>query len=465
MLPEKFISRIRDQQYVDPGSLLVALEQPSPVSIRINSGKWGMVPADSSVVPWCETGYYLQSRPSFTLDPLFHSGCYYPREASGMFLGEVFRQTVKKRDNLWALDLCGAPGGKSTQISDLIGQTGHLVANEVIRSRAPVLAETLTKWGSSNAMVSQNDPAAFSKLEGWFDIIVVDAPCSGEGMFRTNIAVQEWSEDNAAHCAVRQKRIISDVWPALKEEGLLIYSTCTFNPAENEENVKWICEKNEAESLRLDISAFPGITEISHNGIYGYGFYPGKIEGEGFFISVIRKKEIQERINVKTQKKNEFAPSRSETANALKWYNADQGRLLSHKDRLFSIPCEYDEFMHLFRNLNIIKRGTDISITKNEDFIPLHDLVLSQLLKNHAFNVYPVELRQALLFLRRDAFDISDAPDGWIVLTYNGVNIGFVKKIGKRINNYFPVEWRIRMNMPAAGEENIIRWKNGEQTS
>lgn len=462
MLPEKFISRIRGQQYVDPGSLMRALEQPSPVSIRINPGKWCHVPVGSSVVPWCSTGFYLKSRPSFTLDPLFHSGCYYPREASGMFLGEVFRQIIGERENLWALDLCGAPGGKSTQIADLIGPTGHLVANEVIRSRAPVLAETLTKWGCSNALVTQNDPSAFSKLEGWFDIIVVDAPCSGEGMFRADVAVQEWSEENAAHCAVRQKRIISDVWPSLKEDGLFMYSTCTFNPAENEENIKWLCEKSDAESIRLDISAFPGVIEINKGGIFGYGFHPGKVEGEGFFISVVRKKERQDRLVVKSRKKNEFPPSRQETANAIKLCNVNQDRLLAYNERLFSIPCAYDEFMHLFNSLNIIKRGTDISVTKNEDFIPLHDLALSPMLKDDAFYVFPVDLRQALMFLRRDPLVINDAPDGWILLSYKGVNIGFVKKIGKRINNYFPVEWRIRMNLPVPGEENIILWENGE---
>ncbi len=193
LFPEKFIQRISSQEYIDAEALLKALMEPSPVSIRINRAKWNKIPADSEPVPWCGNGYYLSSRPSYTLDPLFHAGCYYPQEASGMFLEQVLLQTTGPLKNMRVLDLCGAPGGKSTLISDLIGPGNLLVANEVIRSRASILAETITKWGPGNTLVTQNDPAAFGRLAGFFDIILVDAPCSGEGMFRTEVAVSEWS--------------------------------------------------------------------------------------------------------------------------------------------------------------------------------------------------------------------------------------------------------------------------------
>jgi 16S rRNA C967 or C1407 C5-methylase (RsmB/RsmF family) len=314
MFPPDFIKRIRAQSYIDADSLLEALGEPSPVSVSINPRKWKRSPADAERVPWCETGYYLKSRPSFTLDPLFHAGCYYPREASGMFLEQVFRQLVPDTENLRVLDLCGAPGGKSTQISDLTGAGSVLVSNEVIRHRASILAETVTKWGNPGVMVTQNDPAVFGRLKGYFDIIVIDAPCSGEGMFRDPVAVGEWNPANASHCAERQKRIIMDVWPALKENGLLIYSTCTFNPAENEENVLWLVENTGSNSLRMDISDFDGIKEIEYKGITGYGFYPGEVKGEGFFISAVRKTGPEEVQPIRNQRKKEYLPGRHDTA-------------------------------------------------------------------------------------------------------------------------------------------------------
>ena len=255
MFPEAFRQRIRKQEYINADELLHGLACPSPVTVRINRKKWNKIPENSDPVTWCRDGFYLEKRPSFTLDPLFHAGCYYPREASGMFIGEVYRQTIGEARDLRILDLCGAPGGKATHLSTLIGDSGYLVANEVIRSRASVLAENLTKWGLSNSIVTQNDPSAFSRLPGFFDMILADAPCSGEGMFRDQVAVDEWSEQNAALCSERQKRILADVWPALKNGGILIYSTCTFNPDENEKNIKWITEQEEALSRVIAVES------------------------------------------------------------------------------------------------------------------------------------------------------------------------------------------------------------------
>ncbi len=220
MFPEKFKQRIFTQTYLDAEQLLNALGEPSPVSIRTNPSKWQMKPLDSEPVSWCKNGYYLPFRPAYTLDPLFHSGCYYPQEASSMFLEQAILQAGVSNENIRILDLCGAPGGKSTHLSELIGPTGFLVSNEVIRSRASVLAETITKFGLGNSLVTSNDPSKFGRMAGFFDIILVDAPCSGEGMFRNNTAVAEWSEENAFHCSERQKRILMDIWPGLKENGI-----------------------------------------------------------------------------------------------------------------------------------------------------------------------------------------------------------------------------------------------------
>jgi NOL1/NOP2/fmu family ribosome biogenesis protein len=416
------------------------------------------LPVNSEPVPWCKNGYYLSARPSYTLDPLFHSGCYYPQEASGMFLEQALGQKAGSLENLRVLDLCGAPGGKSTHLSDIIGTGSLLVTNEVIRSRAVVLAETITKWGSGNTLVTQNDPSAFGRLSGYFDIILTDAPCSGEGMFRNNIAISEWSVRNTAHCAERQKRILMDIWPALKENGLLIYSTCTFNPGENEENIKWLVDKQEAEIVRLNIEQFIGITEIDYQGIYGYGFYPDKIRGEGFFISVIRKTGKQEKKSIRNQRVSELKPGRAEIEAADRWTNFSSARLLKWGDEVFAIPCDMEDYLHIYHNLKVIKTGTKIFVVKKNDYLPSHEIALSNQFRKEAFPDEEINLAEAISYLRRDSFKFKGEMKGWNIVKYKGINVGFVNNLGNRVNNYFPVEWRIRMSASEPDFEKIIKW-------
>jgi 16S rRNA C967 or C1407 C5-methylase (RsmB/RsmF family)/NOL1/NOP2/fmu family ribosome biogenesis protein len=458
MFPEGFKQRIVNQKYIDAEALFKALEEPSPISIRINRSKWDIRPSDAESVPWCNTGFYLDRKPSFTLDPLFHSGCYYPQEASGMFLEQAIKQTAGSTEKIRVLDLCGAPGGKSTHLSEMIGPDSLLVANEVIRGRAAILSETLTKWGAGNSLVTQNDPSLFGKMSGYFDVIVVDAPCSGEGMFRNSVAINEWSTENAAHCSDRQKRILKDVWPALKERGILIYSTCTFNPGENEENIKWLIEKKEAECVALNVTDFAGITEIDHQGIFGYGFYPDKVRGEGFFISVISKTGKQDNCNIGNHRKPQFMPSKTDLEVAGGWVHFPKERLIKWGDQIIAIPGAMTDYLHLFNKLNIIKPGTKISVVKKNNYLPSHELALSSHLKKDIFPGKELNLSQAIAFLRRDNFSITDIPKGWNIITYRGINLGFINNIGARFNNYFPVEWRIRMSKPENDNKNIISW-------
>jgi NOL1/NOP2/fmu family ribosome biogenesis protein len=375
-----------------------------------------------------------------------------------MFLEQAIKKSGLTLENIRVLDLCGAPGGKSILISDMIGNGSMLIANEVIRSRASILSETVTKWGNGNVLVTCNDPAAFGRLQGYFDIIFVDAPCSGEGMFRNRTAVDEWSVSNTAHCSERQKRILMDIWPGLRENGILIYSTCTFNPGENEENIKWLISKHEAECIKIDISDFNGITEIDFQGISGYGFYPGRVKGEGFFISIVRKKGKQERIRLKMRKKAELYPTVNDLKIAYVWTEFEKDRLLKWGDELSAVPCIMDEYVSLFENLKIIKAGTRIFNLKKKDYLPAHDLALSDYLKKDAFPGVEVNLKEAIAYLARDSFSLPEIPTGWNIITYNGVNLGFINNIGKRVNNYFPVEWRIRMSRPEPGNENLINW-------
>jgi 16S rRNA C967 or C1407 C5-methylase (RsmB/RsmF family)/NOL1/NOP2/fmu family ribosome biogenesis protein len=459
MFPEGFLNRIAEQEYIDAEALIIALEESSPVSIRINLSKWNNSPVPSESVPWSKNGYYLGIRPSYTLDPLFHSGCYYPQEASGMFLEQVFNQTKNSSENLRVLDLCAAPGGKSTHLSDLIGQDNLLIANEVIRPRAVILAETITKWGCGNTLVTQNDPAVFGRLPGYFDIILVDAPCSGEGMFRSKAAVNEWSEDNTSHCSERQKRILMDVWPSLKENGILIYSTCTFNPGENEENIKWLTGKKEAECIQMNVTGFHEITEIDFQGIYGYGFYPDKVRGEGFFISVVRKKAKQEKNHVRYRRKAELIPGKKDLDIAGRWTRFSKEKLLKRGDELFAVACTPEDYIYLFQNLKIVKAGTKIFTVKKSDYLPSHEIALSNKLRKEVFPRVEISLTDAISYLRRDTIVLHDSPKGWNILTFKGVNLGFVNNLGNRTNNYFPVEWRIRMKIPESGSE-TINWTN-----
>jgi 16S rRNA C967 or C1407 C5-methylase (RsmB/RsmF family)/NOL1/NOP2/fmu family ribosome biogenesis protein len=458
MFPEDFRKRIKLQEYIDADVLLRVLEEPSPVSIRINPEKWKHHPVNAEPVPWCKDGFYLNFRPSFTTDPLFHSGCYYPQEASSMFLEQVFMQTIDNKEYIRVLDLCGAPGGKSTHLSALIGDRGFLVANEVIRARAAILSENITKWGFGNTIVSNNDPSEFGNLKGYFDVILIDAPCSGEGMFRDPAAVKEWSSGKTLLCSQRQKRILKDIWPALKEGGILIYSTCTFNPAENEENVRWLTTNETAECLVIDKAQFNDIKDIDYQGITGYGFYPGKIKGEGFFISAIRKTE-RSKVNKIKNLKNPFRRiNKDDLLTANTWTVFSDENLISSGDDIFSVAGNINDYLILSKNIKIIKGGTRICSVKNKKLIPYHELALSTGLRKEAFCKAELDYNQAVSYLRRDSFMLPDAPKGWLIVTYKRVNLGFINNIGSRINNYYPVEWRIRMRLPEMGEEKILNW-------
>lgn len=284
MLPAAFIETLRgDLGPERAGVVLSALAAEPEVSVRVNPGKLtlGALRAHfgelaGEPVAWAsDEGFYLNGRPSFTLDPLFHAGAYYVQEASSMYAGVLFNRALDglgRRTGLRVLDLCAAPGGKTTQLLSHLDDTSVLVTNEVVPSRATVLAENVARWGRSNVAVTSSDPSAFTALRDRFDVVVTDVPCSGEGMFRKDPrAVAEWSPDTVKLCAARQRRIVADVWPALAAGGFLIYSTCTFNRSEDEENVAWICSSLGGSCL-----------EMRH-------FYPGEDRGEGFFAALIQK--------------------------------------------------------------------------------------------------------------------------------------------------------------------------------
>ena len=294
-LPSEFIERTRQLMgEAECNALCRALQADEPVSIRTNTGKNAPAPPQAHPVPWTDNGFYLNRRPAFTFDPLFHAGFYYVQEAASMFIAQAVRRYVNRP--VVMLDLCAAPGGKSTLVRNCLPQGSLLVANEVMRARSQVLAENLIKWGNPEVIVTNNDPADFSQLEERFDVILTDVPCSGEGMFRKDDrAISEWSPEGVELCWKRQRRIVADIWPCLKQGGILIYSTCTFNREENEDNVAWIASTLGAEVLPVDTETEWGITgNLTGEDFPVYRFLPHHTSGEGLFVAVLRKKPDSE---------------------------------------------------------------------------------------------------------------------------------------------------------------------------
>ncbi|MRR22306.1 rRNA cytosine-C5-methyltransferase, partial [bacterium] len=391
-----------------------------------------------------------------TADPLFHAGVYYPQESSSMFLGEVFRQLMPGRSGLRVLDLCGAPGGKSTHLASLIGDGGLLVANEVVRTRAAVLAENITKWGTGNVIVTNADPSRFAQLTGFFDLIVADAPCSGEGMFRSPVAVREWSVQNARLCSERQRRIVMEAWPSLKPGGILIYSTCTFNPAENEENIAWISNETRAESLSIKLPSDSPVVSVRYGGAEGYGFHPGRVRGEGFFIAAVRKPEGHvpgqrsregKRVSMKTSY-DAFLLSEALVA-------VGRDRIIMHNGRIIALAAEAGLIGYIEEKLPVIKSGTMIGELKNRDLVPAHDLAMSVRLREGAWTRHALTHEEAISFLRLEPLKAGLMPRGRVLLIYRGVPLGFANNLGSRVNNGYPQGWRIRME-PGEGLNEIL---------
>jgi len=442
-LPETFIIRTKDWLGDEWAAFEQALNEESPVSIRLNPRKISqdllseILPL-SEPVPWAVDGHYLGNRPSFTFEPLFHAGCFYVQEASSMLLEHFVRNYFPQPAKV--LDLCAAPGGKSTHLSALLPDESLLIANEVIRSRASILAENLIKWGNSNTLVTCSDPLEIGKaLPGFFDAIVADLPCSGEGMFRKDsAAIAEWSVNNVKLCAERQRRIVADVWQALKPGGILVYSTCTYNHEENEENIDRICREFDAELLEEPCRMMPH-----------------KIRGEGFFIAAMRKNETRHAEHVKryTLKGMNMKDLHSSPFNSCLSSPDDFTYIpvACHPSPVTS-PCiavpaiHSSDYLQIKNKLRIVSAGVALGEMKGKDRIPAHGLAMSNALSDEAFPRWEIDKETALSYLRKEVLQgiPSEIPKGYVLITYKERPLGFVKNIGIRANNLYPQEWRIR---------------------
>ena len=560
-LPDTFARRIREQFPDEHRAFTSALDQPPRTSIRLNPHKWGRIrhrpDPPGEPVPWSLNGRFLSERPSFTLDPLFHAGSYYVQEASSMFLERVLAgpgsvlhnepadngpdDTVGRRSAETPLskstkapsailDACASPGGKTTLLASLFPDA-LVVANEVIRSRVPPLMENSIKWGTGNIVVTQNNPSHFGGLPSFFDIILTDAPCSGEGLFRKDPAARrEWTPENARHCSMRQRSILTGLWPSLRPGGLLIYTTCTFNPEENELNIAWLLDQTGGECVRVDAGIrndadirsetnnqagsnanrnasrqLNSVQELTQGRVIGYGFHPHRTPGEGFFLSVIRKPDLltHSSHNFDENSSNKSFYSRSYDANisgsvsgadnrsesgrsrsrkrggsrrtppgasgrssadrqtggpelltpeanilaqTADWFTGDPFTWYHLGERLFRIrAAHFPLLQQLSQILSVRHAGTEAGRILRNQVIPVAAAAFDIHLNPSAFPAINVSRDDALRYLRRENLPVPpEAPAGWHLVVYEGLPLGWTKNIGRRMNNYYPAEWRIR---------------------
>lgn len=451
-LPLAFVERMQrllGDDYTKFAHALTNIEQP--VSIRLNNLKGAQAPDNATAVPWSGgQGYYLPQRPTFTFDPLFHAGAYYVQEAASMFLGNIIAQYIEQPVRY--LDLCAAPGGKSTLALSQLPAGSMVVSNEIVRQRSQILAENIAKWGNPYSVVTNNTPADWGTWHNYFDVIAADVPCSGEGMFRKDdTAISEWSLANVAHCATRQEGIIADVWNALRPGGLFIYSTCTFNIEENEAMIRHLIEQYEAEPLEVNINDTWGITGALEGNIPVYRFMPHRTQGEGLFMAVLRKKgDIETPCNsaprTHDKKKKQAKKSQPIPGKVKEWLSSQDYTIVCDDATINAYPNEYALDMQAMQQcFNVLHAGIPLATLKGSDLIPTHALALSSMLNREAFAQCEVSLTTALAYLRREAITLPEGTaHGYVLLSYQEFVLGWVKNLGNRANNLYPQEWRIR---------------------
>jgi 16S rRNA C967 or C1407 C5-methylase (RsmB/RsmF family)/NOL1/NOP2/fmu family ribosome biogenesis protein len=450
-LPNSFIQSLQDCPGFDETAFRqVHQSGEQVVSVRLHPNKINTPNFSFHIVdkvPWSSRGHYLAERPSFTLDPLFHAGAYYVQEASSMFLEEAIRQLCPLTQPLRVLDLCAAPGGKSTLIQSLISEDSLLVSNEVIKPRASVLVENMAKWGGANVVVTNNDPAHFKRLGAFFDLIVVDAPCSGSGLFRKDPdAIGEWSLSSVEMCALRQQRILADVMDSLKPGGVLIYSTCSYSSKEDEDIADFLAQTSPLDSVRLLIPEEWNVLETSSSlaNCYGYRFYPDKIKGEGFFLAAFKKREGNDNFKELRIKNKPAFLSKAETDLVCQYVkDADKYRYIKWQEEVLAFPAALlEEVFFLQSELYLKKLGVKLGTIIRNQLIPHHEWATSTM-SSAILPMIELDEQTALQYLRRNEIDLNTEARGWALVSYRNLPLGLVKLLPGRINNYYPKEWRI----------------------
>lgn len=441
-LPPEFVAMLKRYPQLDGLAETLAGTAPE-VSVRCNALK-GVAPSPGAdIVPWCASGEYLDRRPAFTFDPRLHQGVYYVQDASSMIYRTI-AQTIKEREGgatLRWLDACAAPGGKTTAVVDALGPGSLVHAHEYDARRCAALIENLERLGSPDVVVSRGDTARLSGYGNFYDVISVDAPCSGEGMMRKEPeAVAQWSPGLVKSCAALQREILANVWPALRPGGWLVYSTCTFNTHEDEENVLWLRDELGAEPVDLSLDGYQGVIgDITGHGLPVARFIPGRVRGEGLFVCVLRKPGVGARATLSLP--NKFKP-----AQLPDWLDGDFVGIESD-GRLYALPKVNAGAIMAVDSARM--RGLYLGERKGRDIVPSQALAQSLALKHGAFPEYEADSGTALSFLRGEALRLDGVPRGFVLLTFGGRPLGFVKNIGNRANNLLPDNRRIISPIPS----------------
>ncbi len=422
-------------------SLLAVHQAASVNSVRLNPKKPSERFASAEQIPWCTQGRYLAERPSFTFDPLFHAGAYYVQEASSMFLAYALLQHCNFDKDLSVLDLCAAPGGKSTHIASLISDDSILISNEVIGSRVNILAENLLKWGYDNTWVSHSDPVRFGAIPDFFDLLLIDAPCSGSGLFRKMPAYcEEWSPELVSHCALRQQRIVNEAYPALAQNGLMVYMTCSLSQAENEDMLDYLCDSFSLASCRVQLNHAHGIieTQSERKQAWGYRLSPQHLKGEGFFLAVLRKQDGREKAPLK-----QSSLKRWKGQDLSAYIDTSDKFLFQQNDSLLCIRKSHQDTLDfLSSKIKLTRKGVMLGRILPRDILPDHALALYTGCKYHQLTV-ELNYEQAIAYLRKENLSLSLTQKGWYLVRYQGLALGWLKNLGNRINNYYPSNYRI----------------------
>lgn len=449
LLPEQFKNQVETLYPDCAGEFLNAITQNPSISVRLNAVKSATIFADAEPVEWCSQGRYLQQRPSFIADPHFHAGAYYVQEASSMFLAQIVRHIKQQITTpIKVLDLCAAPGGKSTLLLAELGDDDLLVANEVIQSRVGILADNITRWGYHNVVVTNNEAKHFAQHKHLFDVIVLDAPCSGEGMFRKdNDAIGHWSIDAVQHCAMRQQKIIAEAIAALKPGGYILYSTCTFNSLENEQNVQWMMEQFNLQTVEVNSKISEQITSVTqwnNKHLFAYKFLPHNVKGEGFFVACLKKNGLLENNNFSGKSAQQLKINTAQKQILTPWLKHEDDNGFYTKNNCYYVLPQYwhQHMLHMEATLRVRLLGLKLGEIIKQQLIPDHQLALSNMLNPNVPRIN-LNLTDALKFLRKDVFELPSSEQGIYLITYNNLGLGWAKVLPNRHNNYLPNNWRI----------------------
>lgn len=448
-----FISQIEKLFPSEAGEIIKSISNPAEISVRINQRKSASAENSADVVSWCPQGRYLNERPQFTYDTKLHTGNYYVQDASSMILDYIAQRLCSDGNGVRYLDLCAAPGGKSTAVINSLPMGSLMVSNEIIGTRAQILRENIIKWGSENCVVTNNDSAQIGELTHFFDIIAADVPCSGEGMFRKDAqAVEQWNLSLVKECVERQRMIIDNIWDALKPNGYLIYSTCTFNAEENEQMVDYILDNFDAECVDMQISDSWGIRKGLDDNKFCYRFMPHITRGEGLFLAVLRKGDApcsdrSENLRKRAVKNSKvsYLPQ-SQLAIAKSWLmDGDRFKYIVEGEDIYAVEDRWlNDIILLKKSLRVIHSGVHLAKLKGRDLIPTQSLALSCCLNRGAWELVEVSYKVAIDYLRSEAIVVDSSTRGVLLITFDGEPLGFVKNLGNRANNLYPKEWRIR---------------------